>query len=260
MPPNETPEPALPPQDAPQPPGPPPTPASPSSVPRAELPDPWEWLRRSIYQRFGRRGLIIVALLATLVPLLWSNWSTVKELPGVSSLITRFSQAPLPKADPQRFAVALAHLEYDKDQQYERLIREVLKDFEGVQLLQFDRTISLAGAKPEESEKKGHAQARQYLKDSEAHVLIWGLILNQDGRSAPRLYWTTLQESKRAKEPYQPENFKLPDLFWNDLVEVLRLVVATESSEFLAQEGRFIANQLAPFITRVSRLLDRLRR
>jgi hypothetical protein len=161
------------------------------------------------------------------MPWIWSNWSTVKTFPVVSSLVAWFSQTRLPKADSQRFAVALAHLEYDHDAQYERLIREVLKDFEGVQLLQFDRTISLEGAKPEEREQKGHSQARQYLADAGADVLIWGLVLSQEGKSAPRLYWTTLQEGKRAKEPYQPENFKLPDLFWNDLAEVLRLVVVT---------------------------------
>jgi len=200
--------------------------------------------------------LIIVVVV---LPLLWSNWSTVKDFPGISSIVAWFSQAPLPKADPQRFAVALAHLEHDKDQQYERLLREVLKDFEGVQLLQFDRTISLAGTQPEESEKKGHAKARQYLEVSGAHVLIWGLVLSRDDKSAPRLYWTTGKESKRAKELYQMEKLelKLPDLFWSDLAEVLRLVVVTQYSEFIAQEGRFIADQLAPFITRVHRLLDK---
>ena len=165
------------------------------------------------------------------------------------------NQAPLPKADSQRFVVALAHLEHDKNQEHERLIREVLKKFEGVQLLQFDRTISLEGTEPEESEKKGHAQAQQYLKDSGAHVLMWGLVLSHDRQSAPRLYWTTEQESRRAKEPYQPENFKLPELFWNDLQEVLRLVVATQYSTFLAQQGRFTADQLTPFITKVRQLI-----
>jgi hypothetical protein len=253
MPPNETPESAPSPQKATQPPAPPPIPSSPSSSPREEPPDPWERFRRLIYQRFGFAGLIIVALLV----LLWSNWSTVKDLPGVSAIGTWLSQAPLPKADPQRFTVALAHLEHDKDQRYERLIREVLRDFEGVQLLQFDRKFSLEGTKPEESEKKGHAKARQYLEDSGAHVLIWGLVLSQDSKSAPRIYWTTLEGDKRAKEPYQPENFKLPDLFWNDLAEVLRLVVATHYSKFVKQQGHFIADQLVPFITRVRRLLDK---
>jgi len=230
---------------------------SPSPTTPEEASDPGKLIQQYINKKYGRRVLIVGFVLY----LLWSNWnwSTVKDLPGVSTVVKWWSQAPLPKADPRRFAIALAHLEKDKEQQHELLIREVLKDFEGVQLLQFDRTISLEGTQPEDKEEKGHAQARQYLKDSEAHVLIWGVILRHDDKSAPRLYWTTPQDSKRATAPYQPENFKLPELFWNDLAEVLRLVVATQYSKFRAQEeeGRFIADQLAPFIERVRKLLDK---
>ena len=147
MPPNETPEPAPPPQDATPLSVTPSTPASPSLAAPEEPPDLWKSMQRWFYRRFGRRGFIFIALLVLIIPWIWSNWSTVQNLPVVSSIFTWFSQAPLPKADPQRFAVALVHLEYDKEQQYERLIREVLKDFEGVQLLQFDRTISLGGTK-----------------------------------------------------------------------------------------------------------------
>ena len=116
------------------------------------------------------------------------------------------NQAPLPKADSQRFVVALAHLEHDKNQEHERLIREVLKNFEGVQLLQFDRTISLEGTEPEESEKKGHAQAQQYLKDSGAHVLMWGLVLSHDRQSAPA---STGRQSRRVEEPKSRTNRKI---------------------------------------------------
>ena len=115
MPPNETPEPTPSPQDATQSPTPPPIPTPPYSAPREEPPDPWKWLQRFIYQRFGFVGLFIVAVLV----LVWSNWNTVKDFPVISSIVTWFSQEPLPKADPQRFAVAIAHLEYDKEQQYE---------------------------------------------------------------------------------------------------------------------------------------------
>jgi hypothetical protein len=118
-------------------------------------------MQRWLYRRFGLRRSILASLLVLIISWMWSNWSTVKTLPVVSSIVTSFSQAPLPKADPQRFAVALAHLEDDKEpHQHERLILEALKDFKGVQPLQFDRTISLAGTQPEESEKKGHARAR----------------------------------------------------------------------------------------------------
>jgi tetratricopeptide (TPR) repeat protein len=209
-----------------------------------------------IYQRFGLPGLAIGAILV----LLWSNWDTVKKLPGVTDTILWFSQAPLPRADPQSFAVALAHLEYDKDQKSELLISNVLGTFKGkgVQLLHLGRTISLKGELTEENEQAGHLQAQQYLKDTKAHVLIWGLILNENDRTAPQLFWTTEKVKKRANEPYIPENFKLPNLFWNDLAEVLGLVVLTYSNQlFSDHEGSFIAEQLNPFITRVRQLLDR---
>src|SRR6266568_3146393 len=62
-----------------------------------------------VNKKYGRRVLIVGFVLY----LLWSNWnwSTVKDLPGVSTVVKWWSQAPLPKADPRRFAIALAHLE-----------------------------------------------------------------------------------------------------------------------------------------------------
>jgi hypothetical protein len=92
-------------------------------------------------------------------------------------------------------------------------------------------------------------------------VLIWGAVHHIGGQTAPRFYWTTSQESKHAKATndvyvIQSNAFKLPDLFWTDLAEVLRLVVATQHSTFLAREGHYVADQLPPFITRVRRLLN----
>jgi hypothetical protein len=165
MPPNERPEPALPPQNATQPPAPLPIPSSPSPTVQEEPPDPWKWFQRCIYRRFGLRGWLIVVLLIVIVPWLWSNWGAVKGLPIVFTSVTWFF--PLPKADPQRFAVALAHLEHDKDQQYARLIREVLKDFEGVQLLQFDRTISLGVQSQRKARRKAMPRRDSILKTQE---------------------------------------------------------------------------------------------
>jgi hypothetical protein len=112
MPPDGTPESAQPPQNPPSPLAPAPS-ASPAPPPQEELPDLSKWVQRLIYQWFGRRGLVIVAILIVVVPLVWSNWSTVRDLPGVATIRMWVSQAPLPTADPQRFAVALAHLEHD---------------------------------------------------------------------------------------------------------------------------------------------------
>jgi hypothetical protein len=109
--PSDTPEPDLSSQEAIPPAASVPTPTSPAPTPQEKPPDPWEWVRGAIYRRFGLAGLIVVAVLV----LFWSNWSTVKDFPGITTIRTWFLHAPLPKADPQRFAVALAHLEHDQD-------------------------------------------------------------------------------------------------------------------------------------------------
>ncbi len=164
--------------------------------------------------------------------------------------------APIPKADAHRFAVAVAHLTHDNHQELERLIVESVRDLAGVQILQFDRTISAEGPIPEASARNAEETARALLHESSADVLIWGTVLSHDGRTAPRLYWTTAEASTRSRQPYIPENFRLPELFWDDLVEVLRLLVVTRSAELFARRGRLVAAELAPFVDKVRNLLE----
>jgi hypothetical protein len=124
MPPNETPEPAPPPQDATQPPAPQPISAPPPAVPREEqLPDPWEQFRRVIYKRFGLPGLTIIAVLI----LLWSNWSTVKELPGISTFVRWVSQELLPNA---HVAQTLSGIVWDEDQKLLAGVEVLLPEFD----------------------------------------------------------------------------------------------------------------------------------
>jgi len=164
--------------------------------------------------------------------------------------------APIPKADPHRFAIALAHLAHDSSHEVERLTIESVRDLAGVQILRFDRTISAEGPIPEESEREAHDMARGLLRESSADVLIWGTVHSHGGRTAPRLYWTTAESSVRSRQPYLPENFQLPELFWEDLVEILRLLVVTRSSELFARRGQHITVQLAPFVDKVRNLLE----
>lgn len=164
--------------------------------------------------------------------------------------------APIPKADAHRFAVAIAHLTHDNHQEVERLILESIRDLAGVQILRFDRTISAEGPIPEESARNAHEAARALLHESSADVLIWGTVLSHDGRTAPRLYWATAEASVRSKQPYIPENFQLPELFWEDLVEILRLLVVTRSAELFARRGRLNAAELSPFVDKVRTLLE----
>jgi tetratricopeptide (TPR) repeat protein len=208
----------------------------------------------------------VVAILGVVVGLL-SYWEQIHAFPGVSSLIAWMSQERLPRVNPEHFAIAIAHLEHDENTVYERRLWDVLGEFEGVKVFRFDRTISLTGAQRQEVIKAGHDKARQYLKRSGAHVLIWGEIHGPQGNKAPRLFWTTSQADKSGAKLYKlDENLQLPELFWSDLAEVLRLMVVTQSAEFLAQKDRstgdqltpfdrFIADQLGPFVKRVRELV-----
>jgi nucleoside phosphorylase/tetratricopeptide (TPR) repeat protein len=177
-------------------------------------------------------------------------------LPGDSPSASAAASGAVPKADPVRFALALLHLVNDENHELERLMIEALRDLAGVQILQIDRTISPEGPIPEESERVGHEAARALLQKSSAHVLIWGIVLSHDDRTAPRLYWTTAVSGMRSRGPYLPENFQLPDLFWEDLVEILKLVVITQSAELFARRGHYIAEDLAPFVAKVRSLVE----
>jgi tetratricopeptide (TPR) repeat protein len=164
--------------------------------------------------------------------------------------------AAIPRADSRRFSVAIAHLTHDDDHEMERLIVESVRDLAGVQILRFDRTISAEGSIPEDSAREAHETAQRLLNESSADVLIWGTVLYHDGRTAPRLYWTTANNSSRARQPYIPQNFQLPELFWDDLAEILRLLVITRSSELFARRGKLIVAELAPFVDKVRTSLE----
>lgn len=166
------------------------------------------------------------------------------------------AETPLPRADSKRFSIALTHLTHDSNQEVERLIIESIRDIEGVQILRFDRTLSAEGPVPEDSERQGHESARALLRESSADVLIWGTVLSHGGRTAPRLYWTTTDANTRSKQPYPPDNFRLPEVFWEDLVEILRLLVVARSSELFSRVGRNIGAHLEPFVAKVRNLLD----
>src|SRR5262245_25700330 len=92
-------------------------------------------------------GLVLgtVVLLITCIGIISWKWKKIRNLPGVFHLMTWLFEKPIPHADPNYFTVGIAHLESDTGHQHEILIVEALKDFEGVQILKFDRTIFLSG-------------------------------------------------------------------------------------------------------------------
>lgn len=216
-----------------------------------------KWLWQTVYGWFGAWGIATCALFAAAV-FIYTRWSTVTAWPGISTLVAYLRRKRLPQADPHRFSVAVAHLEDDDaGRTHEKLIVRLLQEFEGIQVLAFDRTISVHGTVPEEQERKGHETARQYLKASNASVVIWGRVLHHADQSKPDLYLTAAAGQDGRSRQYTLETgmeFSLPEVFWDDLADILRLVIVTQATQF--EEGHYIADRLRPFITRVRTLLE----
>lgn len=219
-------------------------------------PSPGEIFRKWVYSRFGVNWGFVVLILLVAASYAFMNWDKVKTWPGVIYA----TRERIPSADHNRFSVLIAHLEKDTNHEHELLIVEALKEIEGIQVLSLDRTIPLKGAVPEEMEKRGHEEARNYLRKSGASVIIWGMILKRGSSTAYKLYYTGSKGWERKPERYAAPRaetqFSLPELFWSDLTKVLLLLVASDYNEFLAQEGQYVADHLLPFIVRVRKLLE----
>jgi hypothetical protein len=68
---------------------------------------------------------------------------------------------------------------------------------------------------------------------------------------------TTSPSAEGHSGRYRPTgDLRLPELFWNDLADVLRLVILSRDAEFRAQQGRYVADKLLPFIARVRHILN----
>lgn len=216
-------------------------------------------IRIWVFRHFGIPGLVVLALFSLAV-YAYMNWDTILKWPGVASAVTYISRCPIPTADPNRISVLVAHLENDTLYEHEQLIVEALKEFKGIQILRLDRNITLKGTVPEEEEKRGHESARNYLKQSGASVLIWGMVLKRGDKAVPKLYWTAIQgdelKPKRYNEPRIDSQFRLPEVFWSDLADILHLLVASYATEFRAENGRYVADRLPSFISRVRTLLE----
>ena len=234
--------------------------ALPGTSPSPEPPDVRTEIQRRIYQRFGLRGLVVLLVIGGVV-WAWWDWHDIRKHPRIQPILTWFSG--LPQADPDRFSVALAHLENDDDRRYEELIFEGLneqfdsQEKNAVQILRFDRTIGRGGPDQEASVNDAHHQARAYLEESGADVLIWGSVLQDEDESVPKLYWTPSRYVDRARDwkRYPTEDLELPAVFWWDLVEILQLLVVTRDAEFRSLEGHFVVDRLGPFVEKVRTLL-----
>jgi len=191
---------------------------------------------------------------------IWWHWDKIKKAPGVASVCQWLAEGnPLPRASGKHFAVVLAQLENDPEGKHQFLIREALNKISGIEVILIERTISLAGiANQYDAKQAAHDRARTMLKEANAQVMIWGSALEaKDVRAPKRLHWTVVQDLPLTKshENYRSSDYDLPELFWQDLGDILRLLATTGAAEFAQRSGQFLADELQGFIPRVRAFL-----
>jgi tetratricopeptide (TPR) repeat protein len=153
--------------------------------------------------------------------------------------------------------MAVAHLDNDKDREHEKLLLDELRQFEGVEVVSVDRIVD-----PEQPDKKkAEEEARGLLGQTGTDVLVWGSVISLSGKSAMRLYWTPARDTPGAKSTgkYQPqtETIALPAEFWNDLKQILGLLVQSRIAVLTVDQfGHYVADELAPLIVQVRALVE----
>lgn len=135
--------------------------------PEPSTPDLVAEINTWVFANFGWYGLIALATLSLLFAAWW-NWDKLKTLPGFRSLVNRPKQQPIPRADPAKFSILLAHLEHDSNDEQRSLVMQTLAEFAGIQVLDLDRQIAPKAADVGEVERLGHDQARGYLVEAQA--------------------------------------------------------------------------------------------
>lgn len=146
----------------------------PPSADLKKLIEGWVW------KHFGFTGVVVLAVVIGVVAIWW-QWDQIVKLPVIAQVAKFVSREPLPRADPQRFSIAVAHLEGDTNSELEQILVDALERFvdedrssggPSLQILHFDRTIQLKGGDVEIEAGKGHEAARRLLAESGADVLL----------------------------------------------------------------------------------------
>jgi tetratricopeptide (TPR) repeat protein len=214
-------------------------------------------IRDWAYQTFGVLGLVALSLLGAAL-YVYKEWDKVRKSPGIPWLRDHLSRVP--RADPARFSVLVAHLKNDDNSKLENLILEELKECPGIRVQRLNRLIPFGDKSPEAEEVKARDLGHRYLKSSGASVLICGSVLTLTGQPVLKLYLipTRVDQWKwnRYDAPRVEDQLRLPHAFWSDLADFLRVLVASYDLEFRAERGRYVADRLPAFIARTQQLID----
>lgn len=209
--------------------------------------------RRRLRYKAVRRIAGIVAL-ACLPFLLIQRASIYLRSPR--EVVTEASEAyPDMKHWRIQVVVAIAHLEGDDGKQLEGRLRDALADLDRrlhITPVILNRIIAVSGR----PQGIAHLDALGAVTDVRVDALIWGGAKGVAQPAVGPLYETSFGSNAQFGGAYLPADFKLPELPMDDLCTVLRLIVATQSGEFMQQWDYKFGDALEPLIKQVRAIAD----
>jgi hypothetical protein len=184
----------------------------------------WKATFDRLRNRFGAPVAILLVL--TLAGgLVWWNWDDISKRPGIIELLSWLSERPIPKVQPGHLTIALAHLEDDKDNGFEKLIEDTISSNNYADLIKVDRTINAHHfANEHQSHEYAVAEAKNILLESGCDIVLWGTVIGINDKSAVRLNWTMANNINMPKESerYEISSVSLPSLFDDDLKNIIK--------------------------------------
>ena len=171
------------------------------------------------------------------------------------------ARAPYPDVEKWRIRIvfAIAHLEGDKGQQLEARLRDALSNIDPrlhTTPVILNRTIAVSGR----PQGIAHLDALNSVTSVRVEALIWGGTGGALHPAVGPLYETKFGSDPQFGSVYLPSDFKLPELPPDDLVKVLRLIVAAQSADSMRQWMFKFGDALEPIIRETRALADDPRR
>jgi tetratricopeptide (TPR) repeat protein len=171
--------------------------------------------------------------------------NVLREVPvDVSGLTVPY---PKPAKWEIRMVVAIAHLEGDDGHKVEGQLHDAIASLDPrlhVTPVILNRTITLAGR----PQGMAHLEALTSVTDLRVSTLIWGGVKGAAAPSVGPVYATEFGDYPQFGGGYIPGDFKLPELPPDDLCKVLRLVIATDTAQFMTEFKVEFGDALTPLI------------
>jgi tetratricopeptide (TPR) repeat protein len=161
---------------------------------------------------------------------------------------------PKPAKWKIRVVVAIAHLEGDEGRKIEDQLRDGLANLDPrlhVTPVILNRTITLLGR----PQGIAHLDALTSVTDVRVDSLIWGGVKGAHSPAVGPLYDTEFGDNPQFGGGYLPGDFKLPELPPDDLVKVLRLVIATDTAQSMSDFKIGFRDTLVPLIGEAREML-----